>query len=300
LARRQRYMLRSMTGFGAGEAENSQGRIYIEIKTLNHKYFDIISRLPAGFLVFEDKIKTRLQKKIKRGRINVFLDYESFAKNHNSANVDMVAARSYVKQLKGLKRSLALSGEVTVQQIITMPGIVAHRPQKVMAAQLWPLAQKALVKALKQLLASKEEEGKALKSHLLKISKKIDTSLVIIKHQAGELEKKYKHKLASSIKTITKSKKIYNREKLEEEVAIFVRNNDISEEICRIDAHIKAFKAAVSNHKEVGRRLDFIAQEISREANTVGAKSSNFRVSKEVIKIKSLVEKIREQTQNVE
>jgi len=295
-------MLRSMTGFGKGEAENSRGRVYIEIKSLNHKYFDMISRLPVGFLAFEDKIKAILQKKISRGRINLSLDYEDFTKKENNVYVDIKTAKRYAKWLRQLKASLrlGLSSEITAQQIISMPGVIACRPQKKTAENLWPLIKKALQGALKQLSASKEEEGRTIKNHLLEISAQIEQSLKVVRRQAEELKNKYKDKLATNIKSITKGSRVYNREKLEEEAAIFIRNSDIAEELCRIQAHIQAFNRAVRNHKEVGRRLDFIAQELTREANTVGAKANNFTIAKEVIKIKSLVEKIREQTQNAE
>ena len=293
-------MLRSMTGFGKGEAENRRGRVYIEIKALNHKYFDIITRIPLGLHVFEDMIKARVQRSISRGRINLSLDYEDFTRKEDNSYVDAAVAHRYVKRLRTLKKSLRLSGDVTVQQIISMPGVIAYKPQKLATKNLWPLVKKALARAIKQLSVSKEEEGRMLKKHLLNIGKKIDSCLNAVKRHSAERKKRYKSKLVANIKSITGAKDIRDREKLEEEAAIFIRNSDISEEVCRIDAHIKAFRSAVSNHKEVGRRLDFIAQEISREANTIGAKANNFYIARDIIKIKSLVEKIREQTQNVE
>ena len=293
-------MLRSMTGFGKGEAENSRAKIYIEIKSLNHKYFDMINRLPPGFLVYEDKIKARVQKDISRGRINLSLDYEDLSREGADALIDTKTARRYAKLLGNLKKSAGLSGNVTLQQIVSMPGIITYIPQKADTKYLWPLIKKALVRAIRQLLASKQQEGRMLKAHLFGISKKIEASLNAVKRYSAEFKKTYKNKLASNIKNITGQTKIYNREKLEEEAAIFIRNYDISEEICRIDAHIKALKKAAHNHKGVGKYLDFIAQEISREANTIGAKSGNFKISKETIETKGLVEKIREQTQNVE
>ncbi len=293
-------MLRSMTGFGKGEAGNSRAKIYIEIKSLNHKYFDMINRLPLGFLIYEDKIKARVQKDISRGRINLSLDYEDLSREGTDALIDTKTARRYAKLLGNLKKSAGLSGDITLQQIVSMPGIITYIPQKADTKYLWPLIKKALAQAIRQLLASKQQEGRMLKAHLLGINKKIETSLNAIKRYSAEFKKTYKNKLASNIKNITGQTKIYNREKLEEEAAISIRNYDISEEICRIDAHIKALKKTAHNHKGVGKHLDFIAQEISREANTIGAKAGNFKISKEIIETKGLVEKIREQTQNVE
>ena len=289
-----------MTGFGKGSAENSQGRVSIEIKSLNHKYFDIVSRFASGFLVFEDRIKTAIQKHVKRGRINITLEYDDFTKKDADARIDIVAARRYAKQLKNLKKALGLSGEITVQQIMSMPGIITNKPKKIRPESQWPLVKTALEKAQKQLLTSKIQEGKATKTDLLKACRKIENALKLIKHQVVERKKRYRAKLTKNIKSITGKKNVRDRERLEEEIAIFARNSDISEEVMRIDAHLKAFKKAASNSKEIGRRLDFIAQEISREANTIGAKANYFRIARETIKIKSLVEKIREQTQNVE
>jgi len=293
-------LLRSMTGFGKGEAGNSRAKIYIEIKSLNHKYFDMINRLPLGFLIYEDKIKARVQKDISRGRINLSLDYEDLSRKGTNALIDTETARRYAKLLGNLKKSAGLSGDITLQQIMSMPGAITYIPQKADTKYLWPLIKKALAQAIRQLLASKQQEGRMLKAHLLGINKKIETSLNAIKRYSAEFEKTYKNRLAGNIKNITGQTKIYNRQKLEEEAATFIRNYDISEEICRIDAHIKALKKATHNHKGTGKHLDFIAQEISREANTIGAKAGNFKISKEIIKTKGLVEKIREQTQNVE
>ncbi len=293
-------MLRSMTGFGNGEAGNRRAKIYIEIKSLNHKYFDMINRLPPGFLIYEDKIKARVQKDISRGRINLSLDYEDLSREGTNALIDTETARRYAKLLGNLKKSAGLSGDITLQQIVSMPGIITYIPQKADTKHLWPLTKKALAQAIRQLLASKQQEGRMLKAHLLGINKKIETSLNAIKRYSAEFKKTYKNRLAGNIRNITGQTKIYNRQKLEEEAAIFIRNYDISEEICRIDAHIKALKKAAHNHKGAGKHLDFIAQEISREANTIGAKAGNFKISKEIIKTKGLVEKIREQTQNVE
>jgi len=289
-----------MTGFGKGEAENSQGRVCIEIKSLNHKYFDMISKLPPGFLSFEDDIKSVAQKHIKRGRLNLFLDYEDLSGKNSSANVNIKAAKRHVKLLRNMKTSLKLSGDVTVQQVMNMPGVITYRQQKTNTRQVHTLIRKALSDATKQLLASRQEEGKMLKKHLFGLCDKIAKSLKIIKQCEQERKKRYVNKLAKKIKNITGSRKIYDKQKLEEEAAIFIRNADIAEELCRVDAHLRAFKNAATNHKEVGRRLDFIAQELSREANTIGAKANNIRIAKEVIKTKSLIEKIREQTQNVE
>ncbi|MBN1405520.1 MAG: YicC family protein [Candidatus Omnitrophica bacterium] len=293
-------MLTSMTGFGKGEAKNRYAKVCIEIKSLNHKYFDMMARLPVGFYVFEDRIKSGIQKQISRGRINIALEYEDFTKSGANACVDMPAARRYTQLLRELKKSLNIAGDVTLQQIMSLPGILVYKQAKSGVEHVWPLIKQALDNAIRHLMVSKHEEGKILKKQLVSVSSEIAKSIKSIKRFSEELKKQYKNKLAGNIKALTGNKKVYNPERLEEEAAIFIRNGDIAEEICRIEAHIKAFKKALSNQKELGRHLDFIAQELSREANTIGAKANSFKIAKETIKIKSMVEKIREQTQNVE
>lgn len=293
-------MLRSMTGFGKGAAENRYGRIKIEIKSLNYKYFEVVSRLPANLTIFEDKIREALQKKIARGRLNLFLSYDKKADKKDEVYIDKAAGKQYYNLISELKKSLGLGGEVGIEQIISLPGVVAYRPQEDDSKGLWPVINKALAIAADDLIRSKNREGRMLRKGIRQIIGSIELSLNKVKLRVPLVVKDYKKRLLKNVKELTGAKRIFNPGRIEEEAAIFARNCDITEEVHRVSSHISGFKKVLSNHGEVGRRLDFIAQEMHREANTIGAKANDFAISKEVIKIKSLVEKIREQVQNVE
>jgi len=293
-------MLRSMTGFGKGTAENRLGTVKVEIKSLNYKFFEVVNRLPANLTIFEDKIRESLQKKVSRGRLNLFLSYDRKGRKEDEVCIDKKIGKQYYNRIRDLKKSLGLSGEIGIDQIIVLPGVVAYQPQEDNAKKLWPLISKALASALEDLLVSKAREGKMLKKNIRQITTSIETSLVKIKKRAPLVVKDYKSRLLKNVRTLTESRKALSPERLEEEAAIFARNCDIAEEIHRLAAHISGFKKVLSNNGESGRRLDFIAQEMYREGNTIGAKANDFPISKEVIKVKSFIEKIREQVQNVE
>jgi uncharacterized protein (TIGR00255 family) len=293
-------MLRSMTGFGKGVSENRYGTAKIEIKSLNYKFFEVASKLPPNLAVFDDKIREALQKKISRGRLNLFLSYEQKGKNHDEVFIDKKIARQYYSRINELKKSLGLAGEIETGQLIALPGIVAYRPHKEDIKHLWPLIRKALDMAADDLVHAKTREGRMLKRNIASILKSIEASLLRIKKRAPGVVKEYKSRMLNNVKDLTNKRRVLNHGRMEEEAAIFARNCDISEEIHREAAHIAGFRKILAKNGEAGRRLDFIAQEMHREANTIGAKANDFPISKEVIKIKSLIEKIREQVQNVE
>jgi len=293
-------MIRSMTGFGKGVAQGRLGRVKIEIKSLNYKFFEVGAKLPPNLSVFEDSVREYLQRKVSRGRITLFLGHDKGKNAEDEVYIDKTVAKKYYNMMLSLKKSLRLGGEITLEQIMPLQGVVSYQPQEEDAEKLWPLIRRALSEATTDLIESQTREGRTLKRNLQQIVRVADESLRKVKRRAPAVVKDYKKKLLKNIRTLTGAKRIFSPEKIEEEAAIFARNCDISEETHRLAAHIASFKKALANHGEVGRRLDFIAQEMYREANTIGAKANDFFISKEVIKIKSHIEKIREQAQNVE
>lgn len=293
-------MLKSMTGFGKGTAENNFGRVKIEIKSLNYKFFEVISRIPASLTIFEDKIREYIHKSLSRGRLNVFINYDQIKRNHDHISIDKEAAKRYFNMLKSLKKGLKLDGDIDLGQLISLPGVIVSEQKDHDPMKIWPLIEKALKEAVEDLIKAKEREGAHLKKELFRISKSLEGSLGRVKKYSVKTSEEYKQRLVNNVKDITKTKKVLSPERIEEEVAIFSRNCDITEELHRLAAHIAGFREAFIKGGESGRHLDFIAQEMYREINTIGAKSNDFPIAKEVIKMKSLVEKIREQAQNVE
>jgi len=292
-------MIKSMTGFGKGQLVSEAGTITVEVRSLNHKYFDIVSRLPNHLAIFDDKVRDYIKKKIRRGRINLSVSWESKEKTKSLFSLDLNLAKRYHRELLKLKRGLGLRDDLGLAQIVSLPEVITYEQKKDKARELWPCLKKAIERALYKLDRMRQAEGRRLSQDLLSRIRRIHYYLENIEKQLPKAIERYRKNLFQKVKAFSGIKRP-NRDRIAEEVALFVRNSDVSEELTRIKSHLKAFRTALRNQKEAGKELDFIAQELFREANTVGAKSGSFRISRWVIKIKSQVEKMREQLQNVE
>lgn len=292
-------MLRSMTGFGRGEARLKNGKIAVEIKTINHKFFDATLKLPNGIAAFEDKIKEVLQKIIKRGKVNLNLIYDGKSLKNERIVVNDRAARSYYEELTRLKKRLGLKDEVTTRDIIALPGVLSYEASEGSLAEVWPKVRRAVEIAASRLVKEREKEGAALHKDLSRRTLQIGKMLSVIKARAHLNIEDYRKRFAARVKDLTGGREI-DRGRLEMEVAIFAKNSDISEEITRLQNHLSNFIKTIAGSGEIGKKIDFIAQELHREINTIGSKASDFRISKNVIEIKGEIEKIREQAKNIE
>ncbi len=292
-------MIRSMTGFGKAEARFRNGRIIIELKSVNHKFFDATLKLPNNIAVFEDSIKEALQRKIKRGKVNLNLIYDGALLKGERMRIDKLAAKNYYEELSGLKRYLGLKDEIAIKDILDLPGILSCEVGEKSLAKVWPKIKLALDKVIDKLLADREKEGRSIYIDLKKRAKSIEGMLALIKARAHLNIEEYRKRFAERVKDLTSGRDI-DMGRLEMEVAIFAKNSDISEEITRLKNHLSNFNKTIYGNDEVGKKIDFIAQELHREINTIGSKASDFKISKNVIEIKGEIEKIREQAKNLE
>ena len=292
-------MIKSMTGFGKGQSLSNLGSIVVEIRSLNHKYFDLVARLPNHLSVFEEKVRDYAKQRIRRGRVNLSVSWESKQKIKAPLTLDLELAQKYHRQLLKLKRQLKIKDDLGITQIMSLPEVVTYAQKKENVRRIWPYLKKAVEVALSKLIRMRQAEGRRLQRDLLKRLGNIRRSLESIERQEPKVIERYRKKLLLKVKALSGSKKL-DQDRIAEEVALFVRNIDVSEEITRIKSHLKGFRQALRNQKEAGKELDFMAQELFREANTIGAKAADFRISGWVIKIKSQIEKMREQLQNVE
>jgi len=288
-----------MTGFGKGEASFKSGKVTVEIKTVNHKFFDATLKLPSGIIPFEDRIKEVLQKRIKRGKINLNLTHDGALLKSDRIAINKKAAKSYFNELEALKKHLGLQEEVKLKDIIALPGVLSFDSMESGLASFWPKIKKALDMAIDSLISDREKEGKALCKDLTSRTKQIEKMLATIKSRAHLNIDEYRKRFADRVKDLTGGRDI-DMGRLEMEVAIFAKNCDISEEITRLQNHLSNFNKTISSGGEVGKKIDFIAQELHREINTIGSKASDFKISKNVIEIKGEIEKIREQAKNLE
>lgn len=292
-------MIRSMTGFGKGEGRLKNGRVIAELKTVNHKFYELSSRLPVSIMFLEDKIRAHINAKIKRGRVNLNLVVEDGRDLDRSIRVNKSLAKRYYEVLSGLKKELGVRSEVSMDQLASMPDVITYTSADIDTERVWPRIKAALDEALAKLIRSREAEGAELSRDLSSRIEAIEGLIKDIRKQAPEVTARYKNDLQKKIESLASGARL-DKGRLETEVAIFAKNCDIAEEITRILAHVKSFKALLASEKEAGRQLDFIAQELFREANTIGSKAQDAGISRNVIRAKEQIEKIREQAQNVE
>jgi uncharacterized protein (TIGR00255 family) len=291
--------LRSMTGFGRGEARFQNGKITVEIKTINHKFFDATIRLPNNLVTFEEKVKELLQKKIMRGKVSVTIAYDGKPFKTERVTIDRKSAKHYRNELASLARDLGVKSDISVKDIIALPGVLTCETAAGDLAKFWPKIKEAIDNAVDRLVADRQKEGHTLRAELAQRTRRIETMLNVIKGRAHLNIGEYRKRFADRVKDITGGRAIDNG-RLEMEVAIFAKNCDISEEITRLKSHLANFMKTIRASGEVGKKIDFIAQELHRETNTIGSKASDFKISKNVIEIKSEIEKIREQAKNLE
>ena len=297
-----------MTGFGRSELKIPQGVIRVEIKTINHKFFEISSRLPGHLSEFEDPIRKMVSQEIRRGKISLFLsspDPSAFSKHlvlNEALAAEVFHKISRLKKILNLCPSKTNSGAleaVILKEVFQYPDVLTKEASSQERASLFGDVEKAVMLAVRNLADSRLQEGKALVRDLLNRIVEIKKSLAVIKKRIPPLEKEYRNTLENKMKEFLKNGEL-DRERLTLEVALYAKNSDISEEVTRLESHMDAMKKALQESGEVGRKIDFIAQEMFRESNTMGAKSSDVAIANCVIQIKSAIEKIREQAQNVE
>ena len=275
-------MLKSMTGYGGAAADAAGlGKISVEMRSTNHKSLDISIRLPEGFMFLEDKIKKLIEAKVSRGRVICFVNVSPSEKRTLYVNEGML--ENYLKAVKKIKNKFGLSQNITIDTVINLPGVLTfsdiHQSKDQISRYILPCAKKAA----DALFISRNKEGKALEGYLSGCLEKIDKHLIrVIEEFKTALQKKL-DSLSS-----------------DEERAGFLNNSDISEELHRLEYHLGTLRKKLSSTGCVGKEMDFIAQEMQREANTTGAKTFEAQISSKVVHIKSEIEKIREQIQNIE
>lgn len=291
-------MISSMTGFGAYTKKTPKGYITVEIKTINHKYLDVSQKLPSRLYVLEDQIKRELQKKIRRGKVFLTVSLEDTQEGAGfSVNKDV--AKKYLRAFGSMAKELKLPMDIGVKDIINLQGVLVFKQEQKDPLKYWPSVREVLEKALNKLVRDRHKEGKALCKDLEKRAGIIKRATTVIRNRAKLNVEDYRHTLSKKIKALAQTQKL-DKGRIEFEVALFAKNCDIAEEITRLNSHLKSFSSLLHKNSDMGKQLDFVAQEMHRETNTIGAKSNDLRISKKVIQIKGEIERIREQLKNIE
>ncbi|AEE91620.1 conserved protein of unknown function [Tepidanaerobacter acetatoxydans Re1] len=290
-------MIKSMTGYGRGENIGKYHWI-VEIRSVNHRFLDIFVRLPKPWLFLEEKIKNYIKGKIVRGRVDVFINLY----NENvpvNIKIDKILVNNYYKKLIELKDEIGFEGPISLSLLSLMPNIFNVEEELPTEQELWGTLVPSIDDALENLFKMREKEGENLWKDLYKRLEIIKNRTKSIEELAKVAPAEYRKKLMFNLEQLCSDISL-DQQRIEMEVALFAEKACITEEIVRLNSHLDQMKELVNSKEAVGRKMDFIAQEMFREVNTIAAKSLDCSISKEVIDIKSELEKIREQIQNIE
>jgi uncharacterized protein (TIGR00255 family) len=291
-------MIKSMTGFGRGEATKDNITFSVDIRSVNHRYSDISVRMPRTVSILEEKVREHLGSKLNRGKIDVYINYDSFGQD-TKVKLDTNLASAYVDSLNVLKEQFGIKDEISLSLLTRFSDILKLDTEEKDVDFLWSILNEALEQAVSSLLDMRSREGERLRKDMLEKLDNINAIVLDIKEKSAGLVDEYRTKLYDKIKELTKDIQL-DDSRILTEVAIFADKSSVDEEIVRLGSHLEEFKKTLNLKTPIGKKLDFIVQEMNREVNTIGSKSGEIGVINNVIAIKTEIEKIREQIQNIE
>jgi uncharacterized protein (TIGR00255 family) len=293
--------MKSMTGYGRGECSQDGFKITVEVSSVNRKQMEIAINLPREMELLEAQARDVINRYIARGRLTVRVTLHSSAGNAAARmHLNTELAKAYARELTRLSKQLKLSGTVTLDHLVRAPGVFQTDEQIAEAEDFWPAVEKALKKALDGMLKMREREGQHLQKDLTERMSVMRKAAGQVQKQAPEVARRYRDQLVERIKSAGLDLPAADDERLLKEIVYFADRSDISEELTRLQSHFQQFDDCLKSKEPVGRTLDFLAQEMNREINTIGSKANDSLVSREVVTLKAELEKFREQAQNVE
>ncbi|MDA8234098.1 MAG: YicC family protein [Clostridia bacterium] len=292
-------MVKSMTGYGRGEARGLGKEITVELRSVNHRFSEVVVRMPRQYSALEERVRKTVLEQVARGRVDVFVSVGETGERPKQVKVDLALARAYYNALKELEDSLSLPGIVDPARIVNFPDVLKTEEEEDDLEQFWSILEQAVRQAAGQLVAMRQVEGTKLKTDLLHRLKLIRELVKDIGDRAPQVVEEYRQKLQSRVQGMVPGVEI-DEGRLAAEVVFFADRSAITEEIVRLNSHLEQAGNSLELNEPVGRKLDFLVQEMNREVNTIGSKSSDLKISAAVVEIKSEIEKIREQVQNIE
>ncbi|MCR4705473.1 MAG: YicC family protein [Lachnospiraceae bacterium] len=292
-------MIKSMTGFGRSEAADEKRKFTVEMKAVNHRYLDVNIKMPKKLNFFESSIRSLLKEYIQRGKVDLFITLEDFTENNVTIRYNKEIAAEYMKYLRQMAEDFSLDNDVRVSTLSHYPEVFGMEEQVMDEEEIWKGLSKAISAAAEGFVATRITEGENLKKDLIS---KLDGMLAhvdFITERSPIIIKEYKEDLKQKIADLLGDTKV-DESRLLTEVTIFADKVCVDEELVRLRSHIQQTKDALNEGGSVGRKLDFIAQEMNREANTILSKTSDLEISNRAIELKTEIEKVREQIQNIE
>lgn len=292
-------MIKSMTGFGRSEIANEDRKITVEMKSVNHRYCDISIKMPKKLSFYEAAIRNLLKQSIGRGKIDVYITYEDYTENNICVKYNADLAREYYNNLEKMSKEFGIENDIRVSTLSRFPEVFTLEEQTIDEKELWGFIEEAVNIALKQFIETRIVEGENLKKDIVT---KLDGMLKFVEYieeRSPEIVTDYRNKLTAKVNELLGDTKI-DESILATEVTIYADKICVDEETVRLKSHIKNMKETLNESDNVGRKLDFIAQEINREANTILSKANDLSVTNVAIDLKTDIEKVREQIQNIE
>ena len=292
-------MIKSMTGYGRSEKVTPTAKCTVEIKSVNHRYLDLSIKLPRKLNMFEAEIRDVLKDYIQRGKVDVYVSFEDYSKESVNIKYNSEIAAEYVKYFAQMAEEFELDNDIRVSALSRMPEVLVSEDENINEEEIWKLVKDALTEACDAFVVTRIKEGENLKNDLLEKLDSMSANVAFIEERYPQIIEDYKNRLTSKIKEVLDDKQI-DESRILTEVRIYSDKVCVDEEMVRLKSHIDAVREALTSGGAVGKRLDFLAQELNREANTTLSKSTDIEISNVAITIKTEIEKIREQIQNIE
>lgn len=292
-------MIKSMTGFGRCEIQKESRKFTVELKSVNHRYLDVNIRMPKKLNFFETAIRTLLKSYANRGKIDIFITYEDISQAQVSVKYNAALAAEYLKYLRQMEEEFGLENDVRVSTLSRYPEVFTMEEQSEDEEELWNGLKEALEGAFGQFVETRKAEGENLKKDILSKLDSLEKEIVFVEERSPQIVAEYRAKLEDKMKELLADTQIEDS-RIAAEVILFADKICTDEEVVRLKSHIQHMRNTLDEKEGIGRKLDFIAQEMNREANTILSKANDLEVSNHAITLKTEIEKIREQIQNIE
>ena len=292
-------MIKSMTGFGRAETVTAQRKITVELKSVNHRYLDLNIKLPRKFNVFEGQVRNLMKTYMQRGKVDVFISYEDYTASSVALKYNRELASEYLSYLKQMEEEFHLENDIRVTTLSRYPEVLTMEDASIDEETLWECLEVTLKEACQRFVEARTREGQHLKEDLLQKLEDLDRKVSQVEERSPEVVQAYREKLEQKVHELLEDSQIDDN-RIAAEVVLFSDKICNDEETVRLHSHIQGMKNILKEQDGVGRKMDFMAQEMNREANTILSKSNDLQVSNIAIDLKTEIEKIREQIQNIE
>lgn len=292
-------MMKSMTGFGRAQEIVDGMQITVEIKSVNHRYFEFSAKVPRAYGFLEEKLKNFANTQISRGKVECYVSIAFLEESDATVSVNTALAKGYVDALHTLAETCKVREDITVSLLSRFPDVLTLQTAPTDENHIWSAVQSVATLAVERFLVMRETEGEKLRADILSRADTILDSVSFIEARSPQTVREYNEKLKSRMEELLGNAQI-DEQRLLTEAAIFADKIAVDEETVRLRSHISQLRAFMDAAEPIGRKLDFLVQEINREANTIGSKAQDVEIAKKVIAVKAEVEKIREQVQNIE